>query len=166
MRAELLTAVEQNNAISWPFLKPVDPQLALDYYDVIIDPIDLSLMRSRLGCQQYYVSLEMFVADMRKMCDNCRWVSARSMLRLRRSLVSAQHLRRSACKERVGLGGCARCWPISYVNCRTMLNRSPWSHSCDGGHPNLPSALGLWPAHAQLGSVWCSRRQCWVGPTV
>ena len=99
MRAELLTAVEQNNAISWPFLKPVDPQLALDYYDVIIDPIDLSLMRSRLGCQQYYVSLEMFVADMRKMCDNCRWVSARSMLRLRRSLVSAQHLREALAKS-------------------------------------------------------------------
>jgi hypothetical protein len=67
-----LTAVEENHNISWPFLKPVDPQLALDYYDVIIDPIDLSLMRSRLGCGQYYLSLEMFVADMRKMCDNCR----------------------------------------------------------------------------------------------
>lgn len=73
LHAELLTAVEENHAISWPFLKPVDPQLALDYYDVIIDPIDLSLMRSRLGCGQYYLSLEMFVADMRKMCDNCRW---------------------------------------------------------------------------------------------
>jgi histone acetyltransferase len=71
--AELLTAVEQNTALCWPFLKPVDTLQALDYYDVIIDPIDLSLMRSRLGCQQYYVSLEMFVADLRKMCDNCRW---------------------------------------------------------------------------------------------
>lgn len=79
LRAELLAAVEQNNALSWPFLKPVDPAIALDYYDVIIDPVDLSLMRSRLGCQQYYVSLEMFVADLRKMCDNCRcggWASA------------------------------------------------------------------------------------------
>ena len=70
--AELLSAVEANQPLSWPFLKPVDPAIALDYYDVIIDPIDLSLIRSRLGCQQYYVSLEMFVADLRKMCDNCR----------------------------------------------------------------------------------------------
>lgn len=72
MLAELLTAVEEQKGLSWPFLKPVDPAIALDYYEVVIDPVDLSLMRSRLDCQQYYVSLEMFVADMRKMCDNCR----------------------------------------------------------------------------------------------
>lgn len=70
--AELLAAVEEQKGLSWPFLKPVDPAIALDYYEVVIDPVDLSLMMSRLGCQQYYVSLEMFVADMRKMCDNCR----------------------------------------------------------------------------------------------
>lgn len=79
--AELLMAVEQNNAVSWPFLKPVETSQALDYYDIIIDPIDLSLMRSRLGCGQYYVSLEMFVADMRKMCDNCRCVCAHALRR-------------------------------------------------------------------------------------
>lgn len=70
--AGMLSAVEANKDVAWPFLQPVDPALALDYYDVIIDPIDLSLIRSRLGCQQYYISLEMFVADLRKMCDNCR----------------------------------------------------------------------------------------------
>jgi len=72
LHAELLSAVEANHEVSWPFLKPVDPSQALDYYDVIIDPVDLSLIRSRLGCKLYYVSLEMFVADLRKMCDNCR----------------------------------------------------------------------------------------------
>ena len=71
--SQLPSSCGPNGNVSWPFLKPVDPQLALDYYDVIIDPIDLSLMRSRLGWGKYYGSLEMFVADMRKMCDNCRW---------------------------------------------------------------------------------------------
>lgn len=77
--AELLSAVEAHHALSWPFLKPVDQGIALDYYEVIKDPMDLSLMRSRLGNKQYYVNLEMFVADMRKMCDNCRCVDGQSM---------------------------------------------------------------------------------------
>lgn len=57
---------------AWPFRAPVDPQEALDYYDIITDPVDLSLVAARLNTKQYYISLEMFVADIRKMCDNCR----------------------------------------------------------------------------------------------
>jgi hypothetical protein len=45
---------------------------ALDYYDIIHDPVDLLLIGGRLASKAYYVSLEMFVADVRKMCDNCK----------------------------------------------------------------------------------------------
>jgi hypothetical protein len=56
----------------------VDPAIALDYYDIILDPIDLSLIRCRHGCGRYYASLEMLIADLRKMCDNCRYYNAPS----------------------------------------------------------------------------------------
>ncbi|KAF8066203.1 GCN5 [Scenedesmus sp. PABB004] len=63
---------------SWPFRAPVDPVEALDYYDIIADPVDLSLIGARLGSGAYYVSLEMIVADVRKMCDNCRYYNAQT----------------------------------------------------------------------------------------
>jgi histone acetyltransferase len=47
-------------------------QQALDYYDIILDPVDLLLIGGRLASRSYYASLEMFVADVRKMCDNCK----------------------------------------------------------------------------------------------
>jgi Bromodomain len=40
------------------------------------DPVDLSLIRARLATKSYYASLEMFVADVRRMCDNCRYYNA------------------------------------------------------------------------------------------
>lgn len=71
--AELLSAITALDE-AWPFRAPVDPAEALDYYDIILDPVDLSLIAGRLASRQYYISLEMFVADVRKMCDNCKWV--------------------------------------------------------------------------------------------
>ena len=65
---------------------PFSPYLT-DYYDVIQDPIDLSLIRSRLeesagegaaggggggGGRGYYQSVDMFLADIARMCENCR----------------------------------------------------------------------------------------------
>jgi hypothetical protein len=34
--------------------------------------VDLLLIGGRLASKAYYASLEMFVADVRKMCDNCK----------------------------------------------------------------------------------------------
>ncbi|WIA13917.1 hypothetical protein OEZ85_002487 [Tetradesmus obliquus] len=63
---------------SWPFRAPVDPAEALDYYDIIADPVDLLLIGGRLASKAYYASLEMFAADVRKMCDNCKYYNAAS----------------------------------------------------------------------------------------
>lgn len=65
--------------------------IAPDYYDVIKvsswwtfwcrllgtvwtqqDPIDLQTMRGKLNQGNYYINLELFVADLRRMMDNCR----------------------------------------------------------------------------------------------
>eukprot|EP00878_Enallax_costatus_P006283 GHUV01006587.1.p1 GENE.GHUV01006587.1~~GHUV01006587.1.p1 ORF type:complete len:451 (+),score=121.80 GHUV01006587.1:320-1672(+) len=74
---ELLQAIDDLDD-AWPFRAPVDAQEALDYYDIIMDPVDLSLVAARMKTQQYYISLEMFVADIRKMCDNCRYYNAQT----------------------------------------------------------------------------------------
>eukprot|EP00775_Hariotina_reticulata_P006085 gene6085-6325_t len=74
---ELLSMVQALDE-AWPFRRPVEDGETLDYYDIIVDPVDLSLIESRLGSKQYYISLEMFVADIRKMCDNCRYYNAQS----------------------------------------------------------------------------------------
>lgn len=75
--AAALAALEAH-ADSWPFKRPVDPSEAVDYYDVVKDPVDLSLVRCRAACGTYYRSLEMFVADCRRMCGNCRYYNAAS----------------------------------------------------------------------------------------
>ncbi|KAF6263907.1 histone acetyltransferase [Scenedesmus sp. NREL 46B-D3] len=74
---ELLAALEALDD-SWPFRAPVDPAEALDYYDIIHDPVDMLLIAGRLASRAYYASLEMFVADVRKMCDNCKYYNAQS----------------------------------------------------------------------------------------
>jgi histone acetyltransferase len=63
---------------SWPFHKPVDPSEAVDYYDLIKDPVDLSLVRTRLKAGGYYATLEMFVEDLRRMCRNCQFYNSQT----------------------------------------------------------------------------------------
>ena len=36
------------------------------------DPVDLSLMESRLKQKNYYLTLDIFAADMRRIFNNCR----------------------------------------------------------------------------------------------
>jgi histone acetyltransferase len=60
------------HADAWPFQAPVDRRDAPDYYDVVRDPVDLSLVKCRLGTRSYYLTLDMFVADVRRMLANCR----------------------------------------------------------------------------------------------
>jgi len=57
---------------SWPFLKPVDPAEVPDYYEFIKDPIDLKTIGERLATKQYYITKDIFFADIRRMCNNCR----------------------------------------------------------------------------------------------
>ncbi|KAJ7526462.1 hypothetical protein O6H91_16G007500 [Diphasiastrum complanatum] len=57
---------------SWPFKEPVDGREVPDYYDIIKDPIDLRTISKRLDSEQYFLTLEMFVADMRRMFANAR----------------------------------------------------------------------------------------------
>ncbi|KAL2321001.1 hypothetical protein Fmac_029970 [Flemingia macrophylla] len=61
-----------DHADSWPFKEPVDARDVPDYYDIIKDPIDLKTMSKRVESEQYYVTFEMFVADVRRMISNAR----------------------------------------------------------------------------------------------
>uniref|UniRef100_A0AAY4CNH3 Bromodomain PHD finger transcription factor n=1 Tax=Denticeps clupeoides TaxID=299321 RepID=A0AAY4CNH3_9TELE len=62
----------QTHKMAWPFLEPVDPNDAPDYYGVIKEPMDLSTMEERVQ-RRYYNKLTEFVADMTKIFDNCRY---------------------------------------------------------------------------------------------
>ncbi|XP_055753765.1 nucleosome-remodeling factor subunit BPTF-like isoform X6 [Salvelinus fontinalis] len=62
----------QAHKMAWPFLEPVDPNDAPDYYGVIKEPMDLSTMEDKLQ-KRCYNKLTEFVADMTKVFDNCRY---------------------------------------------------------------------------------------------
>uniref|UniRef100_A0A6N2LMT8 Histone acetyltransferase n=1 Tax=Salix viminalis TaxID=40686 RepID=A0A6N2LMT8_SALVM len=53
-------------------LKAIDARDVPDYYDIIKDPMDLKTMLKRVESEQYYVTLEMFIADVKRMCHNAR----------------------------------------------------------------------------------------------
>ncbi|RID65240.1 hypothetical protein BRARA_D00450 [Brassica rapa] len=62
----------QDHSDAWPFKEPVDPLDVPDYYEFIKDPIDLKTIGKRVESEQYYMTLDMFVADTRRMFNNCR----------------------------------------------------------------------------------------------
>uniref|UniRef100_A0A8C2JGP5 Bromodomain PHD finger transcription factor n=1 Tax=Cyprinus carpio TaxID=7962 RepID=A0A8C2JGP5_CYPCA len=62
----------QSHKMAWPFLEPVDPNDAPDYYGIIKEPMDLSTMEERIQ-KRFYSKLTEFVADMTKIFDNCRY---------------------------------------------------------------------------------------------
>ncbi|EDO43844.1 predicted protein [Nematostella vectensis] len=66
----ILTQVK-NHASAWPFQKPVERAEAPDYYEHIKYPMDLKTMTERLK-SGYYSSKKLFVADMRRIFQNCR----------------------------------------------------------------------------------------------
>lgn len=61
---------------AWPFLEPVSAEDVPDYYDVVKDPMDLRCMQERLDSEQYYITLDIFVADLRRIFTNCRHYNA------------------------------------------------------------------------------------------
>ncbi|EDV95519.1 GH15750 [Drosophila grimshawi] len=62
----------QSHKSAWPFMEPVDPEEAPDYYKVIKEPMDLKQMESKLESNTY-TKLAEFIGDMTKIFDNCRY---------------------------------------------------------------------------------------------
>lgn len=58
---------------AWPFMEPVNAKEtgAIDYYDVIKNPIDLGTIKKRLDEGWFYVTKEIFIADLKRMVQNC-----------------------------------------------------------------------------------------------
>lgn len=69
----VLTEIKSHNC-AWPFLEPVNAEEtgAVDYYDVIKNPIDLDTIQNRLNEGWFYVTKEIFIADMKRMFENCK----------------------------------------------------------------------------------------------
>ncbi|KAB0795122.1 hypothetical protein PPYR_11961 [Photinus pyralis] len=57
---------------AWPFMEPVDPNEAPDYYRVIKEPMDLQKVETKIT-EQSYNKLSEFIGDMTKIFDNCRY---------------------------------------------------------------------------------------------
>ncbi|KAA8494391.1 Histone acetyltransferase GCN5 [Porphyridium purpureum] len=68
----VLTLVKEHSS-AWPFYDPVQPEQtgAYDYYEVIKNPVDLGLIQRRLDLGWYYVTKEIFIADIKRMVENC-----------------------------------------------------------------------------------------------
>ena len=65
----------QNNSNSWPFLIPVNGDEVHDYYEVIKEPMDLSMMEAKLEKDQYEI-VDDFVRDVLLMVRNCKRYNA------------------------------------------------------------------------------------------
>jgi histone acetyltransferase len=68
------------HSCSWPFLEPVNTKDtgAVDYYTVIKNPMDLRTMQERLDKGWFYVTREIFKADLKRMVDNCKTYNGKS----------------------------------------------------------------------------------------
>eukprot|EP00698_Gefionella_okellyi_P021642 TRINITY_DN7059_c0_g1_i1.p1 TRINITY_DN7059_c0_g1~~TRINITY_DN7059_c0_g1_i1.p1 ORF type:complete len:901 (+),score=156.67 TRINITY_DN7059_c0_g1_i1:24-2705(+) len=61
---------------AWPFQDPVDGSQVRDYYEIVKDPIDLQMIERRLQGGVYYKTLEIFLADLKRMLNNCKTYNA------------------------------------------------------------------------------------------
>lgn len=68
------------HSCSWPFLEPVNTKDtgAVDYYTVIKNPMDLRTMQERLDKGWFYVTKEIFRADLKRMVENCKTYNGKS----------------------------------------------------------------------------------------
>ncbi|XP_050310711.1 nucleosome-remodeling factor subunit NURF301 isoform X3 [Anthonomus grandis grandis] len=62
----------QAHKSAWPFMEPVDPTEAPDYYKVIKEPMDLQMIETKINDHKYR-KLSEFIGDMTKIFDNCRY---------------------------------------------------------------------------------------------
>jgi histone acetyltransferase len=75
----ILVQIRAHNC-SWPFLEPVNTKDtgAVDYYTVIKNPMDLRTMQERLDKGWFYVTKEIFKADLKRMVENCKTYNGKS----------------------------------------------------------------------------------------
>eukprot|EP01132_Coremiostelium_polycephalum_P004079 gene4079-5107_t len=57
---------------AWPFQKPVSDNEAPNYSNVIKNPVDLQTISERLATNNYYITKNIFLADLKRMCNNCK----------------------------------------------------------------------------------------------
>ncbi|KAN0040461.1 hypothetical protein ACTA71_008798 [Dictyostelium dimigraforme] len=62
----------KNHDDAWPFLQPVSIEEVPTYYTVVKDPVDLQMISNRLATGNYYITKNIFLADLKRMCNNCR----------------------------------------------------------------------------------------------
>ncbi|OIW11279.1 hypothetical protein TanjilG_28370 [Lupinus angustifolius] len=104
-----------DHADAWPFKEPVDARDVPDYYDIIKDPMDLKTMSKRVESEQYYVTFEMFVADVRRMFSNARTYNSPETIYYK---CSTRHVFST---------------PVCLFHFLTLLVRSPLSKQSDIG---------------------------------
>ncbi|KFB42218.1 AGAP006133-PA-like protein [Anopheles sinensis] len=68
---KLIKQIQQHKS-AWPFMEPVDPNEAPDYYRVIKEPMDLQKIEGKVDSKAYQ-TLSEFIGDMTKIFDNCRY---------------------------------------------------------------------------------------------
>uniref|UniRef100_A0A182PDS7 Bromodomain-containing protein n=1 Tax=Anopheles epiroticus TaxID=199890 RepID=A0A182PDS7_9DIPT len=68
---KLIKQIQQHKS-AWPFMEPVDPNEAPDYYRVIKEPMDLQKIEGKID-NKMYQTLSEFIGDMTKIFDNCRY---------------------------------------------------------------------------------------------
>jgi len=66
----------QSHKSAWPFMEPVDPHEAPDYYNVVKEPMDLNCIGKNVTNKKYKTLTE-FIRDMIKVFDNCRYYNPR-----------------------------------------------------------------------------------------
>ncbi|VVC31946.1 Hypothetical protein CINCED_3A007015 [Cinara cedri] len=66
----------QSHKSAWPFMEPVDPHEAPDYYNVVKEPMDLNCIGKKVTNKKYKTLTE-FIRDMIKVFDNCRYYNPR-----------------------------------------------------------------------------------------
>ena len=54
------------------FREPVDAEDVPDYYDIVKNPMDLATMQKRVESGKYYITLEIFLADLKRIWANAR----------------------------------------------------------------------------------------------
>ena len=75
LQLQLLQQLEEEELI-WPFKEPVNPQLVPDYYQVVKNPIDISTIRAKIERGGFYITLDIFVADVLRMFANAKLYNA------------------------------------------------------------------------------------------
>lgn len=54
------------------FREPVDTEEVPDYYDIVKNPMDLGTMQKRVETGRYYITLEIFLADLKRIWSNAK----------------------------------------------------------------------------------------------